>query len=159
MTITTTTPAAQIGDTAWYLVKILHTEGVCDHCGRQLKHLYEVVNPDGKELTVGRGCVKRITGWTLSAARAEQALRSAKRVAEVSRRQAIVGAEYPELAAARDKLDAAGAQCRAEGFDVMTAYSRVSRKVCTDAAIFNTACLENHLWWNDEWREFLARSV
>lgn len=157
MTTTPTVTAAPIGDTAWYLVKILHVEGCCDHCGRSLKHLYEVVNPEGREMTVGRGCVKRITGWTLSYAQAQQALRSAARGVEMDRRRAIVSAEYPGLADANAQVQEACRAARAAGFDAMSGYSRVPTVTRSSAAVFSTATHEDHLWRGDEgWREYLA---
>lgn len=156
------TIAAQIGSTAWYLTKILHTEGSCDHCGRSLKHLYEVVNPSGQEMTVGRGCVKKITGWTLSYAQAEQALRSAKRCAEIDRRRVIVGEAYPTLAKSFAALNAAAVQMRAEGYDIQGAYGRVGRAVSNEASLFSQATTEDHLWregGHTTWREYLARNL
>lgn len=84
--------AAQIGDTAWYLVAMPDGSGQCDHCGRNLKHLYRVVNPASEELTVGRGCVKRLTGWTLATAEAKRLLWLAERDA----RRADVWAGFTE---------------------------------------------------------------
>lgn len=83
-------PTAQIGDTDWYLVSIQSESGSCAHCGRDLKHLYRVVNPDGREITVGRGCVKKLTGWTLAAAEAKRILWLAERNA----RRAITWTEF-----------------------------------------------------------------
>lgn len=154
--------AAQIGSTTWYLTKILHIEGSCDHCGRTLKHLYEVVNPDGKEMTVGRGCVKKLTGWTLSYAQAEQALRSALRCAEIDRRRAIVAAAYPELAEAFAALENAAKQMRSEGYDIQGAYGRVGRAVSNQAALFSQATTEDFMWREggySTWQEYLARNV
>ena len=156
----TTTPAARIGDTAWYLTTILHTTGSCDHCGRALKHLYEVVNPDGKEMTVGRGCVKKITGWTLSYAQAQQALRSAARMAEIARRRKIVGDEYPELAAAEQEVQTACGQARAEGFDPLSGYHRVPAERRSMGAMFNQAVLSDNLWFREgAWREYLQETA
>lgn len=158
MSTVTTTPAAPIGDTAWYLTKILHTAGSCEHCGRTLKHLYNVVNPTGQEMTVGRGCVKKITGWALSYAQAEQALRSARRSVELDRRREIVGSQYPELAEAFRTLEDAGRRLRAEGYDVQGAYGRVGRRVCERAALFSEATTEDSLWRGrgDTWRDYVA---
>ncbi|EMF20377.1 hypothetical protein H114_32579 [Streptomyces gancidicus BKS 13-15] len=85
--------SARIGDTDWHLTAIRSSrEGhACDHCGRRLKHLYDVTNPrTGEALTVGRGCCKKVTGWTLAAAEAARLLRHAQEQA----RQAAVWAEF-----------------------------------------------------------------
>lgn len=160
--MTTTTAVAQIGTTAWYLTGIRHTEGTCDHCGRALKHLYEVVDPTGREMTLGRSHVKQVTGWTLSYAQAEQALRSARRGVEMDRRRAVVAAVYPELRDAYVALAEAGRQLRAEGYDPQGAYSRVGRVAANRAALFTTATHEDGLWngrldWS--WREYLSEHV
>ena len=44
--------------------------GSCEHCGRALVHRYEVTSDTGAKMIVGRGCLKAVTGWTLSAAQA-----------------------------------------------------------------------------------------
>lgn len=156
-----TTTAAQIGDTTWYLTKILHTTGSCDHCGRSLKHLYEVVNPHGQEMTVGRGCVKKITGWTLTYAQAQQALRVAARSVELDRRRSIVGYEYPELVAAFVALETAAKEMRIEGYDVQGAYGRVGMLVANRASLFSQATTTNWFWdgSGDDWRDYLTRNL
>lgn len=150
---TTTQLAAQIGDTTWYLIKILHTEGVCDHCGRQLKHLYEVVNPDGAEMTVGRGCVKKLTGWTVSYAEAQRLLYCA----ELDRRKSVVTEAFPELAAAYAAVQEACRQARAEGYDAYAGFGRVSEETRRGHNVFQNAYTTRHLWERGErWREFVA---
>lgn len=89
---------AKIGNTAWYLTEMLTTPGSCDHCGRALKHLYRVVNPGGEIMTVGRGCVKKLTGWTLEAANAVRILRLAQRDARRATAWATFSAAHPEVA-------------------------------------------------------------
>jgi hypothetical protein len=87
--------SARIGTTDWHLTGIRSSkEGQrCDHCPRRLKHLYDVTNTvTGQALTVGRGCCKKITGWTLSAAQAAQLLRHAAEQA----RQAAVWAQFTD---------------------------------------------------------------
>jgi hypothetical protein len=87
--------SARIGTTDWHLTAIRSSkEGQrCDHCPRRLKHLYDVTNTvTGQALTVGRGCCKKITGWTLSAAQAAQLLRHAAEQA----RQAAVWAQFTD---------------------------------------------------------------
>jgi hypothetical protein len=158
----TTIPAANIGTTGWKLTGMSEGSGGCDHCGRSLKHLYAVINPAGETMTVGRGCVKKLTGWTLNASQAAQALRSAARGVEMDRRRSIVGAECPELAAAHVELEAAARTLRAEGFDPQGAYGRVGRTVANNAALFTQATIADHLWNGSSygtWQEYLARNL
>jgi hypothetical protein len=87
--------SARIGTTDRRLTAIRHSkEGQrCDHCPRQLKRLYDVTNTvTGQALTVGRGCCKTITGWTLSASQAAHLLRHAAEQA----RQAAVWAQFTD---------------------------------------------------------------
>ncbi|MEJ8654836.1 hypothetical protein WKI65_44060 [Streptomyces sp. MS1.AVA.3] len=93
MSGTATRVTARIGTTDWHLAGIRtgRTGEICDHCGRSLKSLYDVENQTaGQVMTVGRGCCKKVTGWTLSAAEAARILRAA----EVAARQAEVWAEF-----------------------------------------------------------------
>jgi hypothetical protein len=76
--------AALIGSSAWKLVRVRNAPNGqrCDHCPRDLKNLYDLVNTaTGQELTVGRGCCKTVTGWTLTAA-------EARRLADLAAREA-----------------------------------------------------------------------
>jgi hypothetical protein len=57
------------------------TGGQCEHCPRQLVTHYEVTSSDGRKMTVGRGCLKKVTGWTVTAAEAERMIRQAAREA------------------------------------------------------------------------------
>jgi hypothetical protein len=85
--------SARIGDTDWHLTSIRSSrEGQrCDHCPRLLQNLYDVTNQrTGQSLTVGRGCCRKVTGWTLTAAEAARLLRHAQEQA----RQAAVWAEF-----------------------------------------------------------------
>ncbi|MET9818300.1 hypothetical protein [Streptomyces sp. NPDC006355] len=75
--------AALIGDTAWKLVGIRHAPNgqKCGHCPRVIQNLYDVVNlATGQEVTMGRGCCKRITGWKLT-------LAEARRLADLAARE------------------------------------------------------------------------
>ncbi|MEY9839368.1 hypothetical protein [Streptacidiphilus sp. EB103A] len=98
----TSTPGARIGTTGWTLSGITTSPGgtSCDHCGRLLKHLYDVVDHStGRAMTVGRGCCKKVTGWSLSAAQAAQLLRAA---ASAARKEAAWNTfihAHPEAAA------------------------------------------------------------
>lgn len=94
------TIAARIGTTNWHLTGIRTTSGTtCDHCGRTLKNLYEIVNTaTGQPMTVGRGCCKNVTGWNLAAAQAAHLLRTAERQARKTAAWAEFATQYPEIA-------------------------------------------------------------
>jgi hypothetical protein len=94
--------APQLGSTGWFLVGKPDGGGTCDHCGRNLKHCYLVVSPDRAEMTVGRGCVKVLTGWTLSASEANRLLWLAEREIVHVANWAAFTAAHPELAARID---------------------------------------------------------
>ncbi|WP_445520493.1 hypothetical protein [Streptomyces sp. NEAU-174] len=83
---------AQIGTTNWHLAGIRTSSGTeCDHCGRILKNLYDVIDTtNGRKMTVGRGCCKKVTGWSLAASEAARLLRAAQAAA----RQAQVWLEF-----------------------------------------------------------------
>lgn len=95
------TIAAQIGTTDWQLTGIRNSASAkCEHCGRKLKNLYDVRNSTtAKTMTIGRGCCKKVTGWTLTAAQAAHALR----MAESKARQEAIWEEFtaahPDFAA------------------------------------------------------------
>lgn len=101
--MTTTTTGAPLGQTGWYLVGRPAGSAACDHCGRTLKHCYLVVNADAEEMTVGRGCVKKLTGWNLTDALAERMLKIAERNARRAANWTLFEAAHP--AAARTILD------------------------------------------------------
>lgn len=75
----TTAFAARIGTTEWMLTGISTSSGQqCGHCPRILKNLYTVKSlTTGETMAVGRGCCKKVTGWTLSAAEAQRLMRAA----------------------------------------------------------------------------------
>lgn len=97
----TATITAQIGTTDWYLTGIRTSTGTeCDHCGRNLKNVYDLVNAaTGKPMTVGRGCCKNVTGWTLAAAEAARLLRSATRQAARAAKWNEFTAQHADIAA------------------------------------------------------------
>lgn len=99
---TATASAAPIVSSPWKLTGIRSTpEGQrCDHCPRTLKNLYDLTNTEtGQAMTVGRGCCKKVTGWSLTTAEARRLLNHARQ----QERQASVWAEFtaahPEIAA------------------------------------------------------------
>ncbi|AVH61769.1 MULTISPECIES: hypothetical protein [Streptomyces] len=92
---------AQIGTTDWHLtgIRTSHAGETCGHCPRTLKNLYDIKNSQtGQTMTVGRGCCKKVTGWTLAAAEAARILRVAERQARKVAAWAEFTAEYPQIA-------------------------------------------------------------
>ena len=79
--------------TTWKLTGKPSGGGQCEHCPRSLVHRYEVTNTEtGAKMIVGRGCLKAITGWTLTAAQAEREIR----MIEVRARRAANWATFTE---------------------------------------------------------------
>lgn len=70
--------------------------GQCEHCGASLKFMWTIRHEDGRTMGVGRTCIKRVTGWTVSAQEAENALK----VAAMDARWTEFAAAYPQQAAA-----------------------------------------------------------
>jgi hypothetical protein len=93
------TTGAPLGSTGWRLVGLATGSASCEHCNRALKYLYRVVNPAGEEMVVGRGCVKKLTGWTLEAAHAARLLRIAERDARRATTWAQFTQDHPAAAA------------------------------------------------------------
>jgi hypothetical protein len=96
--MTNSKPGAPLGNTGWYLVGRPLGSAACDHCGRTLKYCYLVVNADAEEMTVGRGCVKKLTGWTLTAAMAERMIKIAERNARRAANWSLFEQAHPEAA-------------------------------------------------------------
>jgi hypothetical protein len=102
---------AQIGTTDWHLTGIRTSAAgeTCGHCPRTLKNLYDVTNSrTGQAMTVGRGCCKKVTGWTLSASEAARILRAAQQRAKRDAAWADFQQTNPELAAPIDAGTARG---------------------------------------------------
>jgi hypothetical protein len=78
--------------TTWKLTGKPNGGGSCEHCGRSLTHRYEVTSDSGAKMIVGRGCLKAVTGWTLTAAQAARELR----MIEVRARRAANWAAFAE---------------------------------------------------------------
>lgn len=87
---------------AWKLTGKPQGGGECEHCGRALRHRYEVTSSQGRKMTVGRGCLKAVTGWTLSAAQAERELRMIEVRARRAANWAAWAAANPRLAEVLD---------------------------------------------------------
>lgn len=99
----TATITAQIGTTDWQLTGIGHNGGTCEHCDRNLTHVYAVRNAQtGHNMTVGRSCCKKVTGWTLAAKEADRILAYAEKLARREAAWIEFTAEQPALAAAMD---------------------------------------------------------
>lgn len=95
--------SAQIGTTDWHLTGISNKGGVCEHCDRNLVHVYTVRNAvTGKTMTVGRACCKKVTGWTLAAAEAARILKAAENRTKRDAAWELFRIEEPELAAIVD---------------------------------------------------------
>jgi len=76
--------------TTWKLTGKPNGAGECEHCGRNLVHRYEVTSDAATKMIVGRGCLKSVTGWTLTAAQAANELR----MIEVYKQRAINWAAF-----------------------------------------------------------------
>lgn len=76
--------------------------GQCEHCPRALVHRYEVTSSTGRTMIVGRGCLKAVTGWTLTAAQAERALRAVETEKRRAANWEAFTAVNPDLAAVLD---------------------------------------------------------
>lgn len=104
MTTNTTTAAADlytapIGPTKWRLVGIGRERAVCDHCDRPLVNTYTVEDPAGARKTLGRACVKKVTGYNLAQAEAARLLRVAAKSARRAEVWAAWAQSNPEHAA------------------------------------------------------------
>jgi hypothetical protein len=64
----------------WTLRGISAGRATCDHCGRNLARCFLVESPEGKRMTVGRTCSKRLTGydWTVRVAERAAAFTAAE---------------------------------------------------------------------------------
>jgi hypothetical protein len=97
-------PTAPIGSTGWRLVAVATSKtGVpCDHCQRVLKRLFTVRDLNDRQMVVGRGCVKKLTGWTLEIAEAERLLKWAALQAHRAAAWSRFATQHAELAALID---------------------------------------------------------
>lgn len=77
----------------WTLVTVTTSRNAtpCDHCERDVKRGFVVADAEGRQMRVGRGCVKKLTGWTLEALAANT----------YAERRALVLAEFPTLTEAQ----------------------------------------------------------
>jgi len=86
--------------TTWKLTGQPAGCGDCEHCGRGLVYRYEVTSTEGEQMIVGRGCLKSVTGWTLTAAQAAYEVRMIGVRARRAVNWAAFAATNPETAAA-----------------------------------------------------------
>jgi hypothetical protein len=78
--------------------------GQCGHCPRRLAVHYVITDTaTGRAMTVGRGCLKKITGWTVTAAQADAAVRLAAREARWAAWCAANPAEARVITAAAER--------------------------------------------------------
>ena len=76
--------------------------GQCEHCPRRLATHYVITN-GSQTMKVGRGCLKKITGWTVTAAQAEAAVRLAARAGRWAAWCAANPAEAAVITAAAER--------------------------------------------------------
>jgi hypothetical protein len=80
------------------------TGGQCEHCPRRLATHYVVTDTaTGTSMKVGRRCLKKVTGWTVTAAQAEAAVRLAEQDARWSAWCAASPAEAAVVAQAAER--------------------------------------------------------
>lgn len=61
------------------LTGVTKGSGTCDHCGRNLKSIFEIRNgATGETMFVGRACCKKLTGWTPQMSQALSMLRQSQ---------------------------------------------------------------------------------
>jgi hypothetical protein len=72
--------------------------GDCEHCLRELKFVWHIVHEDGRKMAVGRGCIKTVTGWNVSQAQAESALRYAESLKRRAAGWSAFTSREPQLA-------------------------------------------------------------
>ncbi len=127
----------------WKLTGIAATTGSCDCCTRQIRQrVFSVAHPDGTTAQLGRRCAAKATGYRYN--RLEAAERSARRVAEMRRREEIVAAAYPALGAEYAAANENARTARASGESGESIY----RFFDGGCALFQTATTEDG-WWGD----------
>ena len=82
----------------WKLTGKPDGAGECEHCGRGLVHRYEVTSSEKRVMIVGRGCLKAVTGWTLTAQQAANEVRMIEVRARRAANWQAWAAENPRLA-------------------------------------------------------------
>lgn len=119
----------------------------CSRCSREVRNLYRIAI-DGAEVVMGRRCAARTMGWATT--RVEMEAKIAERVAEVTRREAVIGAEFPRLLAAHEAFQAACRAHREAGYDPN------GMRQPTEAAVFQTAACTDWMWREDTWRDYIT---
>ncbi len=155
----TTTARVTIAPGAYRLTGITSTTGQCDCCTRNLtQRVFAVAHKTtGGELTLGRRCAAKATGYAVTAV--EREARIAARLAEIKHRTAIVATAYPHIAAAWAARDAACSRLRAAGRDTTSCYGDHT------AIVGSTAVTEDRLWSGRDttrfgnWRAYLDANL
>lgn len=98
-TTTGLTYSAPIGPSQWRLTAVARGSATCDHCDRRLMNTFTVTNPAGQEMTLGRACCKKVTGYDLSMNEAARMLRVEFEAAQRAAVWAQFSAADPESAA------------------------------------------------------------
>lgn len=70
-------------NTGYTLTGVTSGAGQCDCCSRNLKRLFKITSPDGREGVYGSACARKLTGWTPKLAVAEATQARADREAEL----------------------------------------------------------------------------
>lgn len=117
--------------------------GQCGHCPRQLVTHYVITSGDGQVMRVGRGCLKKVTGWTVTAAEADRILRRAERDA---RWQAWADAHPGEAAVINGDADREAEEIRQR-----------RRQCAGPAQEVRTAIAGNEFGWQNFLASYLAR--
>lgn len=136
----------------WKLTGIVKADTACECCTRRVTaRAFHVVHPDHGELELGRRCAIRATGWK----RLDDAVRIARRRAEVSRREALVAEAFPELAEAHQAEEERAREAQAAGFEPQYPGQDVRGR---RFYLFQLATTEDWIWRDGAecWREFIA---
>ena len=137
----------------WTLTGIVKADTACQCCTRRVRaRAFQVNHPEYGELELGRRCAVRATGWK----QPERGARIAARVAEVKRRQEVVGAAFPALAEGYQAEEERGRQEQAAGFEPRYPGHDVRGR---RFYLFQLATTEDFLWHDEaaeQWRAFVV---
>lgn len=126
-------------------------ENTCHCCGRRVVHRYDIQDTATGDIEVyGRRCAARLMGWATT--RVEMEAKIAERIAEVTRREAIVHAAYPVLAEAKQLTTAEAAAAKANGFQFVTPRHHLA----SEYHVGRTAICTDWMWRDGgSWREYI----
>lgn len=124
-------------------------------CTRELtQRLFTVEHRITRETrTLGRRCAANATGYAANTVEREAA--KAARIAEVSRREAIIADRFPRVAAAWTEHSELVADARVNGYDTSTVYGGRL------AQLGSVAATEDSYWGgrrDGEWVDYLTRN-